>query len=186
MRHPIDAGPADDAPPRRHSMFAASRKPSVTTRAVVLASMAVAAILLVPTVAALWPSDPATNLCIADRSGGETDPIPVPTSDGGCYVGWFDPTAGNYDVYLQRLDPLGVEQWPHNGILISNKPQETALFGSDIHAVVIDAQKAIPLIKDYFSKEGARLKSIEKILPSLEDVFVSAIENYDAEEAKRK
>jgi hypothetical protein len=153
---PIDAGPADDVPPRRHSMSPASRKPSVTTRAVVLASMAVAAILLVPTVAALWPSDPATNLCIADRAGGETDPIPVPTSDGGCYVGWFDPTSGNYDAYLQRIDPAGNEQWPHGGILISNHPQNSALFGWDL---TVDAEdNAIMVFSDM--RAGANLDVI--------------------------
>ncbi len=81
---------------------------------------------------ALWPGDPAINLPIAERSGWETDPIPAATSDGGCYVGWFDPTSGNYCAYLQRLDPLGNEQWPHNGILISNHPQNSALFGWDL------------------------------------------------------
>ncbi len=82
--------------------------------------------------AAQWSSDPQVNLPIADRISEQVIPIPVPTADGGCYVGWFDKASGNYDVYLQRLDAQGVEQWPHNGLLISNHPQASALYGWDL------------------------------------------------------
>lgn len=90
------------------------------------------ALLLAHPASALWPTDPSVNLAIAERAGSETEPIPAPTSDGGCYVGWFDPTGGSYAVYLQRLDRLGVEQWPHNGILISDHAQDSALYGWDL------------------------------------------------------
>jgi len=57
--------------------------------------------------------------------------------------------------------------------------KEAALFGATIHAVVFDSVKAIQLIKDFLKKEGVCDFSVNKILPSLEDVFVSSIENYD-------
>lgn len=57
--------------------------------------------------------------------------------------------------------------------------KETALFGANIHAIVYDAGKAIPLIKSFLATAGAKFCKLEKIIPSLEDVFVSAIENYD-------
>ncbi|MDD5020206.1 MAG: ABC transporter ATP-binding protein [Candidatus Omnitrophica bacterium] len=57
--------------------------------------------------------------------------------------------------------------------------KEAALFGSNIHAVVYEAEKAIPAITAYLSGRGAEVGEIRKIMPSLEDVFVSAIENYD-------
>jgi len=63
--------------------------------------------------------------------------------------------------------------------------KEAALFGSNIHAVVYDSSKAVPLIKDFLEKQKAGLFSINKILPSLEDVFVSSIENYDHAEPKK-
>jgi len=63
--------------------------------------------------------------------------------------------------------------------------KESALFGATIHAVVYDSTKAIPAIKDYLEKEGATGFSVNKILPSLEDVFVSSIENYDKEQLKK-
>ncbi len=36
-------------------------------------------------------------------------------------MSWFDNATGGYDVYLQRLDAAGVEQWPHNGVLVADR-----------------------------------------------------------------
>ncbi|MFA4984668.1 MAG: ABC transporter ATP-binding protein [Candidatus Omnitrophota bacterium] len=63
--------------------------------------------------------------------------------------------------------------------------KEAALFGATIHAVVYDSSKAIPAIKASLEKEDAGDFSINKILPSLEDVFVSSIESYDHAEPKK-
>ncbi|MDD5167118.1 MAG: ABC transporter ATP-binding protein, partial [Candidatus Omnitrophica bacterium] len=59
--------------------------------------------------------------------------------------------------------------------------KEAALFGVNIHAVVHDSSQAIPVIKGFLEKENAQDFSVNKILPSLEDVFVSSIEEYDKE-----
>ena len=61
--------------------------------------------------------------------------------------------------------------------------KEAALFGANIHAVVYDSVKAIPAIKEFLQKEKAGEFSVNKILPSLEDVFVSSIEEYDQQRA---
>lgn len=63
--------------------------------------------------------------------------------------------------------------------------KEAALFGAAIHVVVYDSSKAIPALKDFLEKTQAKDFSINKILPSLEDVFVSSIENYDQAESKK-
>lgn len=63
--------------------------------------------------------------------------------------------------------------------------KEAALFGATIHAVVYDSAKAVPAINGFLQKEGAGEFSVNKILPSLEDVFVSSIENYDKEQPKK-
>ncbi|OGW75733.1 MAG: multidrug ABC transporter ATP-binding protein [Omnitrophica bacterium RBG_13_46_9] len=63
--------------------------------------------------------------------------------------------------------------------------KEAALFGSTIHAVVYDSRKAIPAIKASLEKEGLKGFGVNKILPSLEDVFVSSIENYDQRESEK-
>ena len=63
--------------------------------------------------------------------------------------------------------------------------KEAALFGANIHAVVFDSAKAIPAIKEFLEKEKAQEFSVNKIAPSLEDVFVSSIEEYDRTEPKK-
>jgi hypothetical protein len=93
-----------------------------------------------------WSDDPAVNLVIADRAGTQTLPLIGSTSDGGTYIAWFDGTDGNLDVYLQRLDAAGVEQWPHDGILISDHPQNSALFGWDM--IVDSADHAVLVFSD--------------------------------------
>lgn len=83
---------------------------------------------------AQWSSDPAVNLPIADRPGEQVVPKIACTAGGACYVAWFDQASGNYDVYLQHLDPAGVEQWPHNGILVSGHAQNSWLVDWDLIA----------------------------------------------------
>lgn len=83
------------------------------------------------TAQAQYSDDPATNLTIAQGSGDQVQVKIVPTADGGCYLSWFD----SYDVYLQRLDASGNEQWPQNGILIANRPYSSTMdYGLDIDA----------------------------------------------------
>jgi len=59
--------------------------------------------------------------------------------------------------------------------------RETALFGVNIHAVAYEAIKAQQDIENLFKEEAIGGYSINKIMPSLEDVFVYLIENYDEE-----
>ncbi len=70
---------------------------------------------------AQFSGDPAANLSVADRTNEQVQPKIVPTADGGCYLSWFDNGNGGYDVYLQRLDAGGVEQWAHNGVLVADR-----------------------------------------------------------------
>jgi ABC-2 type transport system ATP-binding protein len=63
--------------------------------------------------------------------------------------------------------------------------KEAALFGANIHAVVYDSLKAAPAIKKFLEDNGVHSFGVEKITPSLEDVFVSLIENYDKTELKK-
>ncbi|HLQ37068.1 MAG TPA: hypothetical protein VK348_04665 [Planctomycetota bacterium] len=81
---------------------------------------------------AQWSNNPAQNLAVGDRTGEQVLPKIAATSDGGCYLGWFDHAGSNYDVYLQRLDAAGQEQWPHGGILVSGNPQSTSLVDWDL------------------------------------------------------
>jgi hypothetical protein len=102
---------------------------SIATLAAVGISLAAPA-----TAPAQWPADPAENLAIADRPSEQVIPKIAATPDGGVYIAWFDLASGSYDVYLQRLDAAGVEQFPHNGLLISDEPQNTFLVDWDLIA----------------------------------------------------
>src|SRR5262245_31183133 len=90
------------------------------------------AAFLAPAVRAQWSTSPSTNLPIGDGVGEQVLPKVAVASDGGCYIGWFDNRSGVYAVYLQRLDPAGVESWPHGGILVSGNPQSTSLVDWDL------------------------------------------------------
>ena len=54
---------------------------------------------------------------------------------------------------------------------------ETAIFGSVLHATVENAKDAIPRIGKILDESRIATSRIEKIVPSLEDVFVTLIEN---------
>jgi ABC-2 type transport system ATP-binding protein len=57
--------------------------------------------------------------------------------------------------------------------------KEVALFGSGLHAIALDEQQAIPRIQAALQAARFPVERIEKIAPSLEDVFVSLIEARD-------
>ncbi len=57
---------------------------------------------------------------------------------------------------------------------------EVALYGSLIHAMGADVAAQTPRVREVLSAEGIALKSIETILPSLEDVFIARLRSADA------
>ena len=59
---------------------------------------------------------------------------------------------------------------------------EVALFGKGLHVVVQDAATAIAAIGRTLSERAYRVERVERIVPSLEDVFVSLIEARDRAE----
>jgi ABC-2 type transport system ATP-binding protein len=74
------------------------------------------------------------------------------------------------DLLLVGCDPLGpaVEA-------LQNAPTvvDAAVFGNALHLVVERADVAIPEIRKYLEDRGVTVRLIERIRPSLEDVFVS-------------
>ena len=83
----------------------------------------------------------------------------------------LDITMPNAQAWLEKIIKL-------EGV------KEAALFGANIHTVVYDSARAIPAINKFLQEAGVGEFTVEKILPSLEDVFVSAIEEYDKEHGK--
>jgi ABC-2 type transport system ATP-binding protein len=74
------------------------------------------------------------------------------------------------ELLLVECDPLGpaVEA-------LQSAPMITdaAVFGNALHLVVGQAEAAIPEVKEYLTDHGVTVLRVEKIRPSLEDVFVS-------------
>ena len=90
-----------------------------------------------------WPDDPAQNLGVAVRPSEQVLAKAGRTSDGGTYIGWFDLTAGSYNVRLQRLDPAGNPLWGPDGLLVSDHPSMSWIVDWDMtvdsanHAVLV-------------------------------------------------
>lgn len=93
------------------------------------------ALIIAPVSHAQWSSDPAVNLPVADNAGDQVQPKVAPTSDGGCYISWFDGMGTGFDVRVQKLDVSGVEAFAHNGILVADRGfSSTQDYGLDVDA----------------------------------------------------
>lgn len=74
---------------------------------------------------AQWTKDPALNTIIADTTGSQVLPKAIKCIDGYSYITWFDTRGGSYAMYLQKMSATGVREWGNNGVLISDKPQNS-------------------------------------------------------------
>ncbi len=88
---------------------------------------------------AQWSSDPSMNLALADKlNNDQVQPKVKPLPNNQWYVSWFDadpnsPPPVGYDVFLQRLDKNGVEQFPHDGNMVADlSNSSTEDYGLDI------------------------------------------------------
>jgi len=93
------------------------------------------------------------NLTVCDIDQKQTFSKIAATSDGGCYISWFDNRInGQYKVYLQRFDINGIKQFADNGLLISDKPQNSWFGDYDLkvdagnNAIIVfsDKRQAVP------------------------------------------
>lgn len=103
------------------------------TRLMYVTFSTLAMVLAIPSAAlGQWSPDSLQNLVICDLSGEQSVSKIAPTSDGGCFISWFDSRSGSYCMYLQRLDSLGNEMLADNGLLVSDNPQESWLVDYDL------------------------------------------------------
>jgi ABC-2 type transport system ATP-binding protein len=68
--------------------------------------------------------------------------------------------------------------------LLSGIPgvRSAALYGKGVHAVVARGAEAVPMLREALAAEGIPVARAERIAPSLEDVFVSLVEEKDRQE----
>jgi ABC-2 type transport system ATP-binding protein len=62
---------------------------------------------------------------------------------------------------------------------------DAAVFGNALHLVVVDAALAVPHLMSYLTARNIAVSRIEKIRPSLEDVFVSLTTGREAAEERK-
>jgi hypothetical protein len=129
---------------------------------------------------AQWSSDPSKNLPLADSNGADqVQPKVTPLPRGGWYVSWFDsdpnsPPPVGYSVFLQHLNPKGVEQLKHGGVEVAHlSNSSTEDYGLDIdtdgNALLafldtregqnqqVTAAKMSPLGKSLWGRRGVQL-----------------------------
>lgn len=87
-----------------------------------------------PLAHAQWSSNSAANTPVCNRTGDQAVPKSAAGGDGSTWIGWFDNNSGNYDVFVQKLDVLGNEVFPHNGLLVSNHTQSSSLVDWDLQS----------------------------------------------------
>jgi len=110
-----------------------------------------------------WSTDPANNLRVADRGNEQVQPKIQATPDGGCYISWFDNAKGGYDVYLQRLNVGGVEQWAHNGILICDRGVSSTV---DYDLITDSSGNAVVAYNDDLIVPGSQQISVSRVSPA--------------------
>src|SRR6185436_9984034 len=84
-------------------------------------------VLLQAAAIAQWSSDAATNTAIVDSVGLQGAPLIVANGDGSTWIAWFESRNGVFELYAQRVDAQGNETFAHNGILVSNHPQNATI-----------------------------------------------------------
>jgi hypothetical protein len=109
-------------------------------------------LLLTINIFSQWSSNPAVNLQVSDLNGDQATPKIAATTDGGCYIAWFDNRGGSYAMYLQRLNSLGGKQFAPDGLLISNNPQNSSLVDYDL---ICDANNNAVLVFTDIRNGGA-------------------------------
>ncbi len=57
-----------------------------------------------------------------------------------------------------------------------NFVDETSIFGNQIHIIVNDKFKSIEQVKDVLNKNSIKVSRINKIIPTLEDVFIHLLD----------
>lgn len=85
------------------------------------------------------------------------------------------------DLMREDILELACERSHVAMLIVEQLPEvkEAALFGNNLHVVTSDSETAVNAIRQSLDRNGIKVFNIEKIVPTLEDVFVSLIEACD-------
>ena len=62
-----------------------------------------------------WPNN---GVLICNANNNQNDPKIVADGTGGAIICWFDNRNGNPNIYAQKVNATGLNQWPVNGISV--------------------------------------------------------------------
>lgn len=85
---------------------------------------------LFTTTTAQWTTPDVNTRVSGNGSVAAATPMSAPGPEGSTYITWFEGTSG-YRLMMQRLDMDGVPMWDAGGIVVSDEPQNSALFRFD-------------------------------------------------------
>jgi hypothetical protein len=71
----------------------------------------------------LWT---ANGVALCTATGSQQSPTIVSDGVGGAIVTWWDPRAGSYDIYCQRVNGSGTVQWTANGVALCTAVNDQA------------------------------------------------------------
>jgi ABC-2 type transport system ATP-binding protein len=86
------------------------------------------------------------------------------------------------ELLLVECEPLGPAV---EALQSAPNVLDAAVFGNALHLVVRNADSAIPELKQYLADHQIALQRIDKIRPTLEDVFVSLTTERDREKEQK-
>ncbi|HCN38507.1 MAG: T9SS type A sorting domain-containing protein [Ignavibacteria bacterium] len=93
-----------------------------------------------------WTSDSTQNTTIYSGSGDQVLTKVALTSDGGCFISWFDNRGSGYTVRLQRLNAQGIKQFAADGLVVSSNAQSSSLVDYDM--IADDSNNAVITFTD--------------------------------------
>ncbi len=73
-----------------------------------------------------WAVDGAA---ISTADGEQSHAVIMGDGVGGATITWMDYRSGNWDVYAQRVNAVGVPQWTTNGVALCTAPREQGRLG---------------------------------------------------------
>jgi hypothetical protein len=74
----------------------------------------------------IWETD---GIVIASHANDQTDPMVLSDGAGGAFLLWNDSRSSAPGIYAQRLNALGVAQWPFAGIRVVSSNTTYTAFG---------------------------------------------------------
>lgn len=112
-----------------------------------------------------WSSDPTENLLISNHEGTPAVPHVGVTILSKTYIGYYSQENSNYNVRLQYLDNEGNNVWGDEGILVSDKEQNSwvmdwdlEVLENDVCLAFADNRDGVPSINAYMiSSDGSFL-----------------------------